>query len=271
MHVFGLGGQYWAFDPEIPDSQSIASQGVGPYEIFDAELAGGAGGLARARGDFFYGDVRRPFTQAGMWGLMRVMSDPSCPIKPLDGLTCNGQDSIIFDPPADPVVRPGQDPGGNFPPDTGTGPGAGPAPSASASTSANSGNSLATASGNSLNAARRLRITARLKLRTFATNGMRITIDVPANTKVLSLRLTRRSHGRVRTVLLRSLKVKKVPKTGRLVAQWKPGRNAVAKLFAGNDVLKVRVGRDSRHLGGTLTAPVKLVGPRIRARVARKH
>ncbi|HVE26290.1 MAG TPA: hypothetical protein VNC22_12840, partial [Sporichthya sp.] len=262
MHVFGMGGQYWPFDPEIPISQTIASEGVGPYETFDAELVGGAGGLARSRGDFFYGDVRRPFTQAGMWGLMRVMSDPSCPIRPLDGLTCNGQDSIIFDPPAEPVIRPGQDANGNFPPVPGVnGPGAANA----------TGSSLATASGNSLKAARRLRIAARLRLQTFGTKGMKITIDVPANTKVLGLRLTRRSAGRVRTVLARALKVKQVPRTGRLVVQWKPGRKAVAKLFAGNDILKVRVGRDARHLGGTLTAPVKLLGPRIRAQVARKH
>ena len=53
--------------------------------------------------------------------------------------------------------------------------------------------------------------------------------------------------------------------------QWKPGRKAVAKLLAGNDILKVRVGRDAKHLGGTLTAPVKLLGPRIKAQVARKH
>jgi hypothetical protein len=268
MHAFGLGGQYWAFDPEIPDSQTITSEGVGPYEIFDAELVGGAGGLARSRGDFFYGDVRRPFTQAGMWGLMRVMSDPSCPIKPLDGLTCNGQDSIIFDPPADPVIRPGQDPSGEFP--TPFDP-ANPGANATASSAPNSGGSLASASGNSLKAARRLRIAARLKLGTFGTKGMKVTVDVPASTKVLNLRLTRRSHGRVRTVLLRSLKVKTVPRTGRLVAQWKPGRNAVAKLFAGGDVLRVRVGRDAKHLGAALSAPVKLLGPRLKAQVARKH
>jgi hypothetical protein len=72
-------------------------------------------------------------------------------------------------------------------------------------------------------------------------------------------------------VLLRSLNVKKVPKTGRLVVQWKPGRNAVSKLLAGNDILRVRVGRDAKHLGATLSAPIKLLGPRIKAQVARKH
>ncbi|MEA2151085.1 MAG: hypothetical protein QOD69_2915 [Solirubrobacteraceae bacterium] len=265
MHVFGAGGQYWPFDPEIPNSQTIASEGVGPYEIFDAELVGGAGGLARTRGDFFYGDVRRPFTQAGMWGLMRVMSDPSCPIKPLDGLTCNGQDSIIFDPPpVQELPRPGE-PAGGFPDNPSLGAVAAASGTAGASTGPN-----AKASGNALKAARRLRIAKRLKLQTFGVKGMKITIDVPSNTKVLDLQLTRRSHGRSRTVLAGALKVKRVPSSGRLVVRWKPGRTAVSKLLAGSDVLRVRVGRDRKHLGGPLSAPVKLLAPRIKA-AARGH
>ena len=265
MHVLGLGGQYWAFDPEIPFSQSIASQGVGPYETFDAELVGGAGGLARSRGDFFYGDMRRPFTQAGMWGLMRVMSDPSCPIKPLDGLTCKGQDSIIFDPPAD-LPRPGE-PAGGFP-DGAVVAGGGGAPGASASS--NSGSS-ASASSVSPTSARGLKIAKRLKLRTFGLQGMKITIDVPKGTKVLDLKLTRRSHGRVRTVLAGGVKVSKISSSGRVVLTWKPGRKAVSKLLAGGDILRVRAGRDARHLGATLSAPVRLLGPRLSAKATSKR
>jgi hypothetical protein len=269
MHVFGLGGQYWAFDPEIPGSQEIASQGVGPNETFDAELVGGAGGLARSRGDFFYGDVRRPFTQAGMWGLMRVMSDPSCPIKPLDGLTCKGQDSIIFDPPADPP-RPGE-PAGGFPDVPGAG---APSALATASSTTGSGSSAtASASGkNTLKVARRLKVAGIQKLRTLGLLGMKITVDVPSDTKVLDIKLTRRSHGRLRTVLAGSLKVTKVPDSGHLAITWKPGRKLVSRLFAGSDILRVRVGSDKKHLGGTLTAPVKLVSPRITAKaISKKH
>jgi len=263
LHVFGLGGQYWAFDPEIPVSQSIESQGVAPWESFDAELVGGAGGLARSRGDFFYGDVRRPFTQAGMWGLMRVMgtSATDCPILPLDGLTCAGQDSIIFNPPAD-LPRPGE-PAGGFP---GTGVDAGAVSLTGSNTTPNN----ATASGK-ITTARRLRIARSLKLRTFGTKGMRITIDVPSNTKVLGLKLVRRSHGRVRTVLAGSVAARRIPTSGTLVLTWKPGRKAVSRLLAGTDVLKVRVGRDRNHLGAPLSASIKLVGPRISARAAKKH
>ena len=57
-------------------------------EKFDATLK--AGGQALQTGDYFYGDQRRPMVQAGSWGLMRVMSDAACPIRPLDGRTCLG-------------------------------------------------------------------------------------------------------------------------------------------------------------------------------------
>jgi hypothetical protein len=260
MHVFNLGGQFWPFDPEIPDSQAVENQGIGPYETYDAEIDGGAGGLARTVGDFFYGDMRRPFTMAGMWGLMRVMSDPSCPILPLDGLTCKGQPSIITDPlPDQQLPRPGE-PAGGFPDN--------PSPGALAAAGAGGGAASAagaTASGSSVKAARRLRVARRLKLRTFAARGMALTIDVPSSTRLLDVRLVRRGHGRVRTLLAGTLKVRGVPRDGRLAARWRPGRRAVSRLLAGDVTLQVRSGRDRRRLGAALSAPVRLVGPRVRA------
>jgi hypothetical protein len=38
----------------------------------DAWLAGDAGGTRENRGDFTYQDGRQPFTQAGMWGILRI-------------------------------------------------------------------------------------------------------------------------------------------------------------------------------------------------------
>ena len=48
-------------------------------------VIGGAGGRNRMVGDLFYGDLRRPFTQAGMWGLVRVLdpADVKADLKPL--------------------------------------------------------------------------------------------------------------------------------------------------------------------------------------------
>jgi FtsP/CotA-like multicopper oxidase with cupredoxin domain len=269
MHVFGLGGQYWPFDPEIPVSQSITGQGVGPWETFDAELVGGAGGLARTRGDFFYGDVRRPFTQAGMWGLMRVMSDASCPIQPLDRLTCKGQDSIIFDPPAD-LPRPGDPAPGGSGSGSGSGDSGGGSSTGGGGGASSSTGTTAKASSTS-RAARNLKIPSRLKLRTFGLKGMRIVLDVPSDAKVLDLRLMRRTGGRLNRVLAGSVKVAKIGRNGQVVLTWKPGRNAVAKLLAGNHVLRVRVGPGRTRLSATVAAPVRLVGPRLLAAAARRR
>jgi hypothetical protein len=87
-HVFNLGGQPFPLDRFVSNSTNISSIGIGPMEKFDAQIT--AGGIGAQPGDYFYGDQRRPFTQAGAWGLMRVLSDAACPIRPLDGGSCLG-------------------------------------------------------------------------------------------------------------------------------------------------------------------------------------
>src|SRR4051812_12581479 len=88
MHVFGLGGIPWPTDFALTGSQMVSAAGFGPWETVEARI--GAGGMTQSTGDFFYGDMRRPFTEGGMWGLQRVYSpgDPSCPIQPLSGPGC---------------------------------------------------------------------------------------------------------------------------------------------------------------------------------------
>src|SRR3712207_3959688 len=54
MHVFTLGGLPWQLDERIPDSQQVSSLALGPWSTIDADLAGGAGGMAREPGDFMY-------------------------------------------------------------------------------------------------------------------------------------------------------------------------------------------------------------------------
>jgi hypothetical protein len=91
-HVFGLGGLRWPQDPFVYASNSISSQGIGPWESITADIVGGAGGDAGATGDFFYGDQRKPFTAAGMWGLQRTLPVPptggTCPLLLVDGSAC---------------------------------------------------------------------------------------------------------------------------------------------------------------------------------------
>ena len=81
------------FNALIGGEQGVVSaQGVAPYEGIDVHVIGGAGGRAGQTGDFFYGDNRRPFAEAGMWGIIRVLPTPSCaaltPIRRLDLAPC---------------------------------------------------------------------------------------------------------------------------------------------------------------------------------------
>jgi manganese oxidase len=91
-HVFRAGGLSWPRDPYLPGSQEIAAQGIAPYAGVDAHIIGGAGGRGQQVGDFFYGDNRRPFTESGMWGIIRVLPTPSCtataPLRRLDMAAC---------------------------------------------------------------------------------------------------------------------------------------------------------------------------------------
>jgi hypothetical protein len=82
MHVFSLGGLAWGLDRQIDGSAWLVQRGFGPWETIDADVVGGAGGLNTGRADgatgvafdYFYGDLRRPFTQAGTWGVLRVQT-----------------------------------------------------------------------------------------------------------------------------------------------------------------------------------------------------
>jgi hypothetical protein len=91
VHSFNLGGMSWQLDQDLGLSQAVSTEAVGPWEALDAYIHGGAGG--GRPGDYFYGDMRRGYTQAGMWGIQRVYAQPTsadlvCPIKPLEGRPC---------------------------------------------------------------------------------------------------------------------------------------------------------------------------------------
>ena len=89
-HVFGLGGLRWPQDQHVGNAESVTARAIGPWESFDAAVTGGAGGTQEAPGDYFYGDLRRPFTAVGLWGLQRVLPKASttCPVLLVDGSTC---------------------------------------------------------------------------------------------------------------------------------------------------------------------------------------
>jgi hypothetical protein len=83
LHVFSLGGMSWPGDMYITNANKLQSRGVGPWEKTDILISGGAGGETHQPGDYFYGDLRRPFTDVGMWGLLRVSTPGAGPIRTL--------------------------------------------------------------------------------------------------------------------------------------------------------------------------------------------
>ncbi|HRW46161.1 MAG TPA: multicopper oxidase domain-containing protein, partial [Caldilinea sp.] len=81
--VFGIEGHRWPLEPNMAGSNLIASKSFRSGEAFDMLLHDGAGGQAGAPGDYFFGDMRAPFQEAGVWGLLRVLPGQATGVLPL--------------------------------------------------------------------------------------------------------------------------------------------------------------------------------------------
>ncbi|HEY0581977.1 MAG TPA: multicopper oxidase domain-containing protein, partial [Chloroflexota bacterium] len=105
MHVFSFGGLSFPLDPYVGEygknpnwGVKLQNRAVGAYETIDANIDGGMGGGSYKDGngkpvvgDFVYQDRRLPYTQAGMWGLIRSLDPNLCTsLKALDGYPCGG-------------------------------------------------------------------------------------------------------------------------------------------------------------------------------------
>jgi hypothetical protein len=89
FHTFAVGGHVFPQEPNMWNggsdqrSQLLPSRSFTAAETAEIELVGGAGGTTRATGDYLYGDLRQPFTEAGMWGIFRVLPAGSAGIGAL--------------------------------------------------------------------------------------------------------------------------------------------------------------------------------------------
>jgi hypothetical protein len=82
--TFGVGGHVFPQEPNMWNgtsdrrSQLLSARSFAAGETMEVELVGGSGGTPGYSGDYLYGDGRQPFTEAGMWGLFRVLpSEPT--------------------------------------------------------------------------------------------------------------------------------------------------------------------------------------------------
>ena len=74
VHSFSLSGHRWPLEPGMRHAEQVFAQALAPGYAFDVPVIGGFGGEYGKTGDFLFFDARIPFTQAGLWGFIRVES-----------------------------------------------------------------------------------------------------------------------------------------------------------------------------------------------------
>jgi manganese oxidase len=74
IHVFSLSGHRWRLEPAMNNPEQLFAHMLAPGYAFDVSVIGGFGGDDGKRGDLLFYDARMPFTQAGLWGFIRVES-----------------------------------------------------------------------------------------------------------------------------------------------------------------------------------------------------
>jgi manganese oxidase len=67
--AFTVAGHWWNIDPNMTGSNLVDTQTLGTREVLNAWIpAAGPGGA----GDYYWGNHREAFAEAGMWGVLRV-------------------------------------------------------------------------------------------------------------------------------------------------------------------------------------------------------
>jgi hypothetical protein len=265
-HAFSLGGLNWEADSSLQGGNVVETASFLPWAGLDLSLRGGAGGWAKTVGDHWYGDLRRAFTQAGMWGLMRVLPPTVCKdVKPLAGRECGPGAQQPTTPELPPTST---DPGPpTTPADTPAPPAAAdPAPSAGNETTARAQTPAAqppvatpapSVAPKGLVKVADLAFALRQRLSAVRKDGLAFRVTVPDGTKVLDVRLGRRTKGAVRTVASARLKVRA---SGSVRLVWRMPAASARKLGAGRYELTVRGGTDAAKLGPALARAVELRG-----------
>ncbi|MEU4564012.1 hypothetical protein AB0F72_37015 [Actinoplanes sp. NPDC023936] len=72
FHAFTVSGHNFPAEPGIAGSERVTARTVTSGETVDAWL-GAAGGGHGYSGDYLFNDSRMPFTEAGIWGILRVV------------------------------------------------------------------------------------------------------------------------------------------------------------------------------------------------------
>jgi hypothetical protein len=71
--VFTVDGHRWRGPGSGETGPFLSSVTLAALDVLDIDLDGGAGGPARLRGDYVFGNHREPYREAGQWGVLRVV------------------------------------------------------------------------------------------------------------------------------------------------------------------------------------------------------
>jgi hypothetical protein len=245
-HVLSLGGLRWATDARLKGATTVEAAPVAPWTTTDIEVVGGAGGEGGLVGDMWYGDLRRVFAQAGMWGLIRSLPEDSCEVRRLDGAACGARPAPAATPAPSASPAPSATPEATIaPPDR---PSSGPAPAATPGP---------TATPQPIRFGG-LQVPAAVRLATLRTTGLQFRVTVPTGTRTLRVRLVPRRRGARPSTRAAAWALVKVTGSGPVTIRWRPRPSAVGRLRAGGYALEVHVGTDADEVG--LRRPITLRG-----------
>ena len=232
-HAFSLGGLRWSTDTRLPGANTVEAAPVSPWTTTDIDVIGGAGGQGGFVGDMWYGDLRRPFTQAGMWGLLRVLPEDSCEIRRLDAAACGPRPESPTPAPATPDA------------------GAAPTPSASPSPSPSPAPVLVTpvpqSAAPTAAAAPKLAdlvVPGSIGRGSLRRPGIGFSVMAPADAKVLRLRLVPAT--RAATALAEQ--VVPLKSTGRLKLEWRLLPRTIKRMKLGQYKLQVQFGTSATRM-----------------------
>jgi len=86
-HVFAAHGYNFPFDASRAGMSHFPARQFAPHVSIDAYLVDGAGGQGtKLPGDYMYRDMRNPFLEAGLWGIVRVATEDEARVLPLPDL-----------------------------------------------------------------------------------------------------------------------------------------------------------------------------------------
>ncbi len=102
-HVFALEGHRFPLESRIPKAEQLYARNLLPGSSFEAILTDGAGGESGATGDFLLEDLRAPFTEAGLWGILRVFPEGAGGLVPIPAANRTPPVETTYLPPTPPV------------------------------------------------------------------------------------------------------------------------------------------------------------------------